>query len=178
MNSIDVILGIFLIIGLYSGWKQGLFVALASLVGLIAGVIGAIYFSSIVAGYLSNWFEWSVQITKLSAFAITFLAIVFLVSLAGKFLTKMADFTALGVFNKALGAIFNCLKYAFIASVVLIFLNVSDRTSDLISEEKKENSILYEPVACIGKLIVPHILREVDHYRNGDENESSPSKKE
>jgi membrane protein required for colicin V production len=180
MNLIDIVLGAILLIAFYVGYKKGLFVALAGLIGLIAGVYGAIYFSGFAAGYIAGWFDWSAQTVKLAAFAVTFLAIVFLISAAGKFFTKIADFAMLGILNKLLGGAFNALKYAFIVSVIFMFVNASE-TYTIMSEEKRENSVLYGPVASLGPLILPHILKEVDHFRNentSDEGEESPGSAE
>jgi len=52
MSFLDIILGLLLAYGLYKGLKNGLFVELASLVALIAGIFGAIHFSYIAGDYL------------------------------------------------------------------------------------------------------------------------------
>jgi membrane protein required for colicin V production len=174
MNLIDVVLGAILLIAFYVGYKKGLFVALAGLIGVIAGVYGAIYFSGFAAGYIANWFDWSEQTVNLAAFAVTFLTIVFLISAAGKFLTKIADFAMLGIINKLLGGAFNTLKYAFIVSVIFMFVNASE-TYTIMSEEKRESSLLYGPVASLGPLILPHILKQVNNFR--DENNSEEADK-
>ena len=49
MNSIDIILGIILIYAFYRGIRKGFFATLASLIGLIVGVYGAIHFSYFAA---------------------------------------------------------------------------------------------------------------------------------
>ena len=54
MNSIDIVLGIILIYAFYRGIRKGLFATLASLIGLIAGVYGAIHFSHFAADLLSE----------------------------------------------------------------------------------------------------------------------------
>lgn len=170
LNAIDIVLGIILLLGFYVGFKKGLFVALASLVGIVVGVYGAVYFSDFAADYISSWFDWSEQLTNLVAFAVTFFAIVSLVSLAGKLLTKMLDFAALGIFNKLLGGVFNLVKYAFMISVLFMFLNASTSISGyVISEEKKANSILYAPIASLAPLVIPFILEEVETFRSEDE---------
>lgn len=177
MSIVDIALGFVLLIGFYAGFKNGLFVALASLLGIVAGVYGALYFSDYAAGYISNWFDWSPQTTQLAAFAATFLGILFLVSMAGKFLTKMADFAMLGIANKILGGVFNALTYAFIISVVFMFVNASSGLSGyVISEEKKANSKLYAPIASIAPIILPHILNEVDRIETKKEEEELPEK--
>jgi len=175
MNSVDIILSILLLIAFYSGFKKGLFVALTSLIGLILGVIGAVYFSDYAGSYLASKFDWGDQITSLVAFAVTFIVIVFVISMLGKFLTKIADFAALGIVNKLLGGAFSALKLAFIVSVVFMFTNAYSGVSGyVISEEKKENSILYGPVAAFAPFVLPHILEEVDNLKGqviDDENE-------
>jgi membrane protein required for colicin V production len=175
MNLVDIALGIVLLIGFYAGFKNGLFVALASLIGVVAGVYGALYFSDYAAGYISRWFDWSGETTQLAAFAVTFLGILFLVSMAGKFLTKLADFAMLGIVNKILGGVFNALTYAFIISVVFMFVNASSVLSGyVISEEKKANSTLYAPIASLAPIVLPHILKEVDRVETQKEEEELP----
>ncbi|MCW9036370.1 CvpA family protein [Altibacter sp.] len=175
MNIVDIILGIILIMGFFSGFRKGLFVALASLVGIVAGVYGALYFSDFAAAHISQWFDWGAQTTQLVAFAVTFLLIVFVISLAGKFLTKIADFAMLGIINKVLGGIFSTLAYAFILSVVFMFVSASSSLSGyVISEERKAESVLYEPIASLAPMVLPHILREVDRYETEQEEEALP----
>ncbi|WP_203294870.1 CvpA family protein [Luteirhabdus pelagi] len=165
MTTIDIILGVILLIAFYFGYKKGLFVTLASLIGLIAGVYGAIHFSHIVGNWLSERYDWSIQTTNIVAFAVTFLIIVFVISLAGKFLTKVADFAALGLVNKLLGGVFSMLKYAFIVSVVFMLVDASD-SYRMVSMEERETSVLYPPVASLAPLVLPQILEEVDDFRN------------
>ncbi|EDM44373.1 hypothetical protein SCB49_05070 [unidentified eubacterium SCB49] len=170
MSTLDIILGVILLFAFYKGAKQGLFVTLASLIGLVLGVIGAVYFSNYAADYIANNVDWSEQTINLAAFAVTFLVIVFSVGLAGKTLTKIADFAALGLVNKILGGVFNALKYAFIVSVVFMFINASSVASGfIISEEKKEASVLYEPVVSLAPLVMPHILEKVDELTPEEE---------
>lgn len=167
MAALDVILAIILLFGFYKGWKQGLFSAIASLIGLIAGVIGAVYFSDYAATYLAERVSWSEQTINLAAFAITFLVILYVVSLIGKAMTKVADVAALGMVNKLLGGAFTAIKYAFVISVIFMYINASSSLSGfIISEEKKEGSILYPPVASMAPLLMPRILEEVDGLKD------------
>ncbi|MBL4663253.1 MAG: CvpA family protein [Flavobacteriaceae bacterium] len=175
MNMVDIILGIILLLAFISGFKKGLFVTLASLIGLIAGVFGAIYFSDFAGGYLSHWFDWSDKMTKLASFAVTFVIIVIIISMAGKFLTKIADFAALGLLNKLLGGGFSTLQYAFIISICFMFFNSTNITGYVISEEKKSESILYAPVASLAPLVVPHVMARFESEDDEEEIETNPS---
>jgi len=175
MNTVDIILGIILLLAFYSGFKKGLFVTLASLIGIIAGVFGALYFSDFAGGYISNWFGWSDQTTKWASFAITFLAIVLVISIAGKFFTKIADFAMLGLLNKLLGGVFGTLQYAFIISVLFLFFNSSNITGYVISEEKKSDSRLYGPVASLAPLVIPKVMDKFKSENDLDDPEVKTS---
>jgi len=173
MNTIDIVFGVILILGAIQGLRKGLFVELASLVGLIAGIFGAIYFSHFVGDWLVDKTSWSEQIINLSAFAITFIIIVVAVSMAGKLLTKIADFAMLGVINKIAGAAFAVLKYAFLLSVVIMFLNAANERIGFVSEEAMEESLLFNPVRSIAPAILPSILEKAK-----EENIYNPDKEE
>lgn len=163
MNLLDIILGIILIFSFFQGTKKGLFVTLASLIGLVLGIIGAIYFSDYAANYINEWFSWNKQTTSFVAIAVTFIAIVIIVNWAGKFLTKIVDFAFLGVFNKILGGVFNMIISAFIVSVIFMFFNEWNATEYVISEEKKNNSYLYEPIANLAPLVLPSLVEEIEN---------------
>ena len=163
MNLLDIILGIILIFSFFQGTKKGLFVTLASLIGLVLGIIGAIYFSDYAANYINEWFSWNKQTTSFVAIAVTFIAIVIIVNWAGKFLTKIADFAFLGIFNKLLGGVFNMIISAFIVSVIFMFFNEWNATEYVISEEKKNNSYLYEPIANLAPLVLPDLVEEIEN---------------
>ena len=163
MNLLDIILGIILIFSFFQGTKKGLFVTLASLIGLVLGIIGAIYFSDYAANYINEWFSWKEQTTSFVAMAVTFIAIVIIVNWAGKFLTKIADFAFLGIFNKLLGGVFNMIISAFIVSVIFMFFNEWNATEYVISEEKKNNSYLFEPIANLAPLVLPNLVEEIEN---------------
>lgn len=158
MNIIDIILGILLLIGLTRGLSKGLFVSLASLIALTTGIYFAIHFSHIVGNYISKSVDWSESTINLTAFAITFILIILGVSLAGKILTKIADFAALGMINTLLGGLFGVLKMAFIASVIFMFIDGLNQKITFIEKETLDGSALYAPISKIAPIILPNIL--------------------
>jgi len=159
MSFLDIILGLLLAYGLYKGLKNGLFVELASLVALIAGIFGAIHFSYIAGDYLSENMSWNQRYINIAAFIITFIAIVLLVNFAGKFLTKIADFAMLGLLNKIAGGLFGTLKVAVILGALLIFIERVNSSVGLVKSETMENSVLYEPVKEIGAFVFSKVLQ-------------------
>jgi len=159
MSFLDIVLGLLLAYGLYKGLKNGLFVELASLVALIAGIFGAIHFSYIAGDYLHEHMQWDERYINLVAFVITFIAIVILVHMAGKLLTRIADFAMLGLLNKIAGGLFGTLKVAIILGALLIFFERVNASVGLVKSETMENSTLYEPLKEIGAFVFSKVLK-------------------
>ena len=161
MNTVDIILSLVLLYGLVRGFFRGLLAELASLVGIVAGIYGAVHFSHFLGDFLSRHVAWEPQYINLISFAITFIIIVFLVSLAGKMLTKIAAFAALGIVNKLLGGVFGLLKSAFVASVIIMFFKATNERIEIVEDRTLQESILYDPVEGIAPVILPSIIKQV-----------------
>ncbi len=159
MSIIDIVLGALLLFGLIRGVMKGFFVEIASLVALVLGVYGAIHFSSFAAEFLESKVDWNEKTINIVAFAITFVIIVLVISLAGKALTKLADFAALGILNKLLGGVFGALKIGLILSVLLIVFNKMNNTLPFMEKEDLEDSMLYKPVKSIAPMIFPILIK-------------------
>jgi len=158
MTVIDIVLGALLLFGLIRGLSKGLFVEVASLVALIAGVYGAIHFSHFATDFLESRVDWDEKYINIASFAITFIIIVFAISLAGKALTKLADFAALGVLNKLLGGVFGFLKIGLILSVILMVFSTMNKSIPFVDDEDIEESVLYEHVRSLAPMIFPNII--------------------
>lgn len=176
MNTIDIILGIFLIIGLVGGYRKGLLIEVASLIALIAGIYGAIHFSYIAGDHLKTKLDWSENYINLVAFVSTFAIIIIAVSLIGKVLTKIVDMAALGLLNRIAGAVFGALKFAVILGAVLIFFAKTNNKIGFVSEENMTSSLLYEPIKGIGELVFDYVLDRSENtdIKLGDYNNQEP----
>lgn len=159
MAVIDIVLVALLGFGLIRGFFKGFFVEIASLVALIAGIYGAIHFSYYIADLLMERVEWNEKTINITAFAITFIIIVLIIALAGKALTKLADFAALGFLNKLLGGVFGTLKIGLILSILLIIFEKMNSTITYVDEEHTKDSILYEPVKTLAPMLFPNIIK-------------------
>ncbi len=160
MNVFDIVITVFLLFGFVRGIMKGLFIEVASLVALIGGIWGSIHFSYFIGDYLKESVSWSEKKISLVAFAITFILIIVVVSLLGKFLTKLADLAALGMVNKILGGIFGLAKIGLVLSIVFVFFDRMNSTISFVEKETLEESILYKPVKSIAPTIFPSIIKE------------------
>lgn len=162
MGVIDIVLGAVILFGLVRGFMKGLFVEIASLVALVAGVYGAIHFSNFASDFLYSKVDWNEKTINIVAFAVTFIVIILAIALAGRALTKLANFAALGIINKLLGAAFGAFKMGLILSVLVI---VFDRFNDTIAfadDATLDASIFYKPVKSLVPMLFPDILKVKD----------------
>jgi len=171
MNTFDIIIAALLLFGFVRGLMKGLFVEIASLVALIAGVYGAIHFSYFVSDYLKNHVSWDEKYITLAAFAGTFLVIIIVIALLGKLFTKIADFASLGIINKILGGVFGALKIGLILSVLFIFFGKMNNTIPFVKQETLDASILYSPVKKVAPTIFPSIIKD-EEEPNAEEEEN------
>lgn len=159
MSIIDIILAALLLFGFIRGLMKGLFVEIASLLALVLGIYGAIHFSYFASGFLEEKVDWDEKTINIVAFAITFVVIVLAISLAGKALTKLANFAALGILNKLLGGVFGILKIGLILSIILIVFDKLNNTLPFMEKEDIDESMLYEPVKSLAPMIFPTIIK-------------------
>lgn len=177
MSVLDIVLLTLLVLGLGRGFMRGFFVEVASLVALIAGVYGAFHFSNYVAEFLLEEVDWSQNTINITAFAITFIIIVLVISLAGKALTKIADFAALGLINKLLGALFGGLKIALILSVLLIVIEKMNAHVPFVTDQDQEESELYAPIKSLVPMIFPNVIVNGKPLRETEQEDTESDKK-
>lgn len=170
MNYIDIVIGGLLVYGFVRGFIKGLFVEVASILALIVGIYGAIHFSYYIGDFLQQKVDWDQQYINLIAFALTFMVIIFSVSLLGKVLTKIANFAALGLLNKLLGAVFGGLKIAIILGAILVFVDRANQSFQFINQNTLDHSITYTKVKDLGNYIFAWVIREDPSFENLDIN--------
>ena len=158
MSFIDIVFAVLLGFAVYKGLKNGLFVEVASFVALILGIYLAIKFSNLVGTIFTGIVpSWDPKYIEITAFIITFLLVVIGIHLSAKILTKLADFAFLGWINKIAGVIFSLLKTILALSVVLFIFEKININNMLLSKETQENSIFYNPIQNISKVMYPTI---------------------
>ncbi|MFU8843076.1 MAG: CvpA family protein [Bacteroidales bacterium] len=151
MNYIDILLLIPLIWMAYRGFRHGFIIELASLVGFIAGIYAATFYSVRVEQFLITSFDMETKYLPVIAFILVFIVVVVLVYLLGKILENFIQLIALGFLDKITGGVFGLLKAAlFISLIILLFSHLS---INLLPEDKKKESVFYEPIAKLAPLL-------------------------
>ena len=159
MTGLDIILFCILVYGIVNGLRKGLFVELASLVSLLLGIYIAIKFSGAVGQFFDGHLPDDPKTAAITAFIITFIAVVVGIILLAKFLTTIADFSGLGLLNRILGGFFGLLRTVLMLSVVLNFFVKINVNNLLADKETLDKSTFFNPVLKISNTIFP-VLEE------------------
>ena len=157
MSFIDIIFAALLGYALYKGIKNGLFVELASLIALLAGIFIALKFSDFAKSIIENNFSWNPKYVEIIAFALTFIAVVAGIHLLAKVLTKIADFAFLGWINKLAGAAFSMIKTILALSVVILLFEKINVNNMIAEQETLDNSMFYNPIKKVSEFVYPQI---------------------
>ncbi len=175
-NYIDIVLGGLLIYAFTKGFRNGLVIEITSLVAIVAGVLGAIYFSDQVAGWLRAETDISKEYINFAALAISFIGVLIVVHLIGKALHKVVNMLALGLFNRMAGGLFALAKGVIVLSVFLYFFDFINDKTGMVSKKKLEQSVLYYPVEQVSEKLIPlvtdaHWYKAIDFEELIDETE-------
>jgi membrane protein required for colicin V production len=136
---IDIIVTLVLILAIIKGYRQGLIVALFSVIAFIIGLAAAIKLSVVAADYIGNAVKVSDKWLPIISFAIVFLITVILVRLGAKFIQKTVELAMLGWVNRVGGILLYLGVYILIFSVLLFY---ADQIG-LIKPETKNESVTY-----------------------------------
>lgn len=152
MASIDIVLGIFLLYGLYKGLKNGLFIELASLISFFIGIYVAVKFSYSIANAFGDGTSKSI---KIFAFVVTLIVVIVGIHFLAKLLSRFASLVFLGWLNKLGGAFFAVIKMMLLLGVVLGLLQKVNFDNALISKETQEKSLFFNPILKTSEFLLP-----------------------
>lgn len=161
MNTLDFLLLVPLLWGLYKGFRKGLIFELTTFVALFAGVYGALHFSGIAEAYLVAALGEEPDHLPLIAFGTTFLFILVAVHLIGRALSKMVRWVALGLLDRLLGGLFGFLKMALFMLVILVLVrSFYPGKGEIVPKAMQEDSLILSEMDRITKEVMRYDLGE------------------
>jgi membrane protein required for colicin V production len=148
---------ILLAIGAYSGYKQGLFVGLLSIVAFFIGIVFAFKFMHWGAERLAENVESLTFMLPFVSFISILLVVTVVIRILAFMVKKALDLTILGTFDNFAGAILGLLKWAVMIS--LLFW-VAESFEYRVPNNMTKNSIIYPAVTPIA----PAMVAVLDDY--------------
>ncbi|MCB9195384.1 MAG: CvpA family protein [Flavobacteriales bacterium] len=161
MSYIDIIILIPLLWAGYRGFTKGVIIEIVGILAFVLGIWGAIYFSDFIADFVTD--NINKKYEPVISFTILFIGIVILVFVLGKMLEKVINLAQLKLANKIAGAVFGVSKILLILSFLVLIINKYDSSMHFIPEKVKEESLLYEPLIDLSKLVLP-VIEDSDTF--------------
>ncbi|MGB0392028.1 MAG: CvpA family protein [Salibacteraceae bacterium] len=158
-NYIDGFVLLALAYSFYKGFSKGFVIVIASFIALILGVVGAMYFSDMVAEVLKAKTEIEEQYISITAFTITFMGIIFGVHLIAKIVNQAVKMVMLGPLNKVMGGVFSMLKTVVILSVVFYIFDFMNSKVEFVERKTLKESIAYHNLIEITETAIPLITK-------------------
>jgi len=152
----DFVILVILLAGAYRGFQKGLLREVVGIIALVAGVIGAIQWMPQGIIFLSETFDSQSELLPVFSFFLIFIAIVIVISLAGRLIKLAIDLTPIGFIDGIGGALLGMLKWALGVSVVLWVLDAAQ----LGLPEGEENNVVYNNV----KSVAPYVFNNLSEW--------------
>ena len=137
------------------GLMKGFVKQLASIVGLIAGLLVARALFASVAEKLAPVLGTSTVIAQILAFVLIWVAVPLGCVLVASFLTKALDAVRLGWLNRWLGSGLGALKYMILIGLAIHVLEYIDPKDEMIDATKKQESVLYYSIRDLSGIFFP-----------------------
>ena len=153
MNYLDIIIAVPLLYGLIKGFSNGLIKEVTSLLSLFIGVYVAVNFSEFLEPKFIDILDGYQEFVPILAFGVLFLVSVLCIKALGFVVDKLTKALALGIFSRIFGGVFGFLKVVVIFSFLLFFV----KEYNLVNKQTKEDSVLFEPLTDVVKIITPQL---------------------
>jgi membrane protein required for colicin V production len=144
LNKLDIFIALLILVGAYSGYKNGFLMGLISLTAIILGVFGGFKLMGEGMIFLQREFNADKSVLPYLSFLAIFIIIVVLVNIIGRMIKASIDKSFLGTVDAAMGAILGVVKWLFMLSVVLWLLDSLEMTP---GPDWTEGSYLYHYTA-------------------------------
>lgn len=164
MASIDIVIIVIVGIGAVIGFVKGFVKQLASLLGLVVGLLAAKALYAPLAEKLCPTLTDSMTVAQVIAFITIWIAVPLIFTLIAALLTKAMEAVSLGCLNRWLGAGLGALKFLLLASVLINVIEFFDADNSMISQTKKEESVLYYPMKSFAEIFFPAAKNVTEQY--------------
>ena len=162
MNTLDIVLLVILSIGGIYGYIKGLIGQLTFGVGLIIGLLQAIFTYAVISERIALYTGWNIYLCEI----ISFIGVIVIISLIFKTLgvvaTAILKKLHINIINRIAGAVVS----AFFAA--LLFIGAVKATNTLFpeieitSKTTQENSMLYKHISLKTSIIIEEVKQEID----------------
>ena len=164
MNWLDIVIGIPLIFAIIKGYRSGLVMQIAILIGVIVSVVFAGKLSEFVAPYFPEAIGIPAHLIPSISYIIAFSLIIFAFILSAKTIESLFKIVQLNFVNRMFGALFSMMAWLIGMSIILVLIVNLDQKKTLLKETTRNSSYLFEPMIHIGETLVPFLKTKSDSF--------------
>lgn len=157
MSTLDIILLVLFIPGAIRGLSKGLLEQVISLGGILLSVYAAYHFSQPVCNWIAQYIQVSDTVLRILGFAVLLIAVLILVMLVAKLITKAIEMASLGWINRLLGLVFSLAVSALILGLLAILFDTLNEKFELVQQSVLDDSFLYGPLKDLGYWVFPYL---------------------
>jgi membrane protein required for colicin V production len=160
MNWLDIVIGLFLLLAFFNGYRKGL---VMQLIGLAAILLAAVFggkLAGMIVPELDAIFNMTPQVLLVLSYVIAFAAIFLVAILVGQIIERIVDFVLLGFFNRLFGSIVAAATTVVALSLLLNLVLILDINEQIIDSRVQNESFFFERVQSVVPSIVPFLNKE------------------
>lgn len=165
MNYLDIVIAVLMLVFGLGGWRKGIIIEIATLLGLVLGLYGAFHFSDFTAEHLVQWVEINPKYLNLISFVVTFIVVALLVNVIGRMVSRVVKDLNLGFIDKIGGFVVGVAKGFLLCSLLVMVLNVMNLRG-VVKDDAKKESVLYPWVEAA----IPYVYQGFDLVKEAVKN--------
>lgn len=157
VSLFDFLISGVMIWGIYKGYMQGFIIQTIALFVLLAGVFIGAKLSVAFYDVIIDKSTIALPNFPVIVFAIMFVFIVFASNYVALIVQKQVLSIPKPITTRVLGAFLGAVKYMFIISVMLIFIERLDKNFEIVTDKEKSRTMLYQPFLKFAPTILPRL---------------------
>ena len=146
----DILFLVFIAIGFYQGYKNGIIYSVFSILGWFLGIVVALKFSYKMVHLMQGVMHTSPKILAIISFVLVLVLVVGLMKLVAWSLEQILKSFSMNLFNQIFGGLLHSLVGLYVLCVFIWFLN----RLDVFPASQKINSHVYPYISNLGPRVM------------------------
>ncbi|HWB63342.1 MAG TPA: CvpA family protein [Chitinophagales bacterium] len=158
----DILFLIFIGLGFYQGFKNGIIYAIFSLLGWFLGLVAALKFSYLLVNLLQGLLHFGPKVSAIISFILVLALVLLLTRLIAWGLEKILKSFALNLPNQIIGGIIYSLIGLYVLCIFVWFLN----RIEVFPDSQKKTSHVYPYIADLAPHVAEVSGKVVPYFRD------------
>lgn len=158
----DILFIVFIGLGFYWGFRNGIIYSVFSVIGFFLGIIAALKFSYLAVNLLHGFLNTDPKTLVIISFVLVFALVALLFKLVAWVLEQILKTFSLNLPNQIIGGLIHSLMGLYVLCVFIWFAN----QLDVFPKKQKETSHVYPHIANLGPKVVEGTGKVIPFFRD------------